>query len=162
MACLWALLARLAEANGGEAWLVGACLAAGSGEAALLRLLLEGGAHLLPVLEERELHEARHPFSPPQLDRLACFVNRVAFELLWREPSLQRAHPALGPAATKLLALLVERDARRPFRATPSGRSVWLLPVEVLQTASLHGCSREQVGLAAARRGRRARVGVLR
>jgi len=113
----------------GEAWLVGACLE-GESETAILQLLIEGATHLLPLVDARELFEAQHPFSPLELDSLAKLLNAVAHRLLWAEPGRQRALPHLAPAATRLLALLVECDARRPFRPRAAdGSSAWLLPI---------------------------------
>ena len=104
------------------------------------------------VLDDAELHQEAHPFSADDLATLARFLNALAFRLVWHtnddEPTAA-AHPGGGrvdgPGARalrktmregtlRLLALLADRDARRPF-CPPD---LWL--VGELRYSELHRC----------------------
>ena len=126
----------------------------------LLILLLEAGIPLLSVLSDRELHEDGQPFSKESLSALAAFLNRLAFRFVWElsddaSPLPSSAASSFGLAigvsaamtggsaanalrrslrdsCVSLLALLAERDARRPF--CPDG--LWL--ITELRYSELH------------------------
>ena len=132
---LWSLLRRLSPRDGGA---LGRLLAAAPDPGRepltpLLLLLAEGAAHLLPVLDEREVFSERRPFGPDELAHLATFLNALAFRLFWDAPISAGAVVAaadgggareLRDASVRLLGLLHERDGRRSFCAD----GAWLAP----------------------------------
>ena len=132
--CLWSLLRRLPTAGGGGdgargllTWLLSAGAALDAEPLLpLLMLMLEGIAHLFPVIDDAELFIEQHPFSPHDLAQLASFLNQLAFGFIWEAPSAslaQEAHKALRDATARLLTPLTDRDARRPFCAP----GAWLI-----------------------------------
>ena len=131
--CLWSLLRRLPSVpgtrSGAGASGVLARLLGGLSQLQeepllpLLTLLLEGVAHLLPVLDDHELFSEQHPFTPHDLAELSSFLNELAFTLTWDSPpppatprgSAAEAQKGLREAALRLLTLLTDRDSRRAF-----------------------------------------------
>ena len=119
-----------------------------------LLLFLEAACHLLPVIADKELHEDRTPFAPSDLAELVAFLNRLAFRLTWElgddagppigGASSSSAAPIAPSAAAstrrrrvrdlshELLALLADKDARRPF----CDADAWL--VRELRYSELH------------------------
>ena len=97
------------------------------------------------VLDDKELFEERYPFTPEDLAELARYLNRVAYTLVWvhhdeagfvSPPSSTSSSTSstsaveakgrraeLRDASLRLLGLLADRDARRPF--CPPG--LWLI-----------------------------------
>ena len=66
----------------------------------LLQLLLEAAAPLLAVLDDKELHEDRTPFSPDSLAHLARYLNRLAFRIIWElTDDAALPHPSVSGAA---------------------------------------------------------------
>jgi len=106
----------------------------------LLALMLEGVAYLLPVLDDHELFDEKHPMSPQDLAELSSFCNQLAFSLAWDLPSTSsaprgsasEAQKSLRESLLRVLTLLKDRDSRRAFCA-PEAWLVQRLPAALLK-----------------------------
>ena len=97
---LWALLRLLDAHRAGatERLIESVCRGDCSSDLTpLLALLLEGGAHLIAVLGDRELFDEHHPFAPGDLAALASMLNRLAFKLIWEVPEDDARVPNIAP-----------------------------------------------------------------
>ncbi|KJE90545.1 ubiquitin-protein ligase E3B [Capsaspora owczarzaki ATCC 30864] len=100
----------------------------------ILVVFCDACSHLFLVLDDEEIYNMQKPFSMTDLANLSKFLNQFLFTMIWQSPlpRLEALLAAIDADTTarllrsshRLLTLLYERDARRPFTSGDH----WLIP----------------------------------
>jgi ubiquitin-protein ligase E3 B len=113
---LWTLFQSLGPSCGQKAFidLLAVNPKATSPEFQLLILFADCMAHLLTILDDREMYETQKPFALGHFVTLSTIINQFLFKAIWSNLMVDTKSP-LFLSLHSLLCVLYRRDNRRPF-----------------------------------------------